>query len=96
MMPDPAFLEFMSHNEKLLTYSTRQQLLLEKLNEHYSQQLDIIWENKEVLAELGLLDGLMGNVRELVDLGAQQSEAARLMADEILAYLERWKRVIPA
>jgi hypothetical protein len=72
--PDAIYMAILGHQEMMLTYSVRQQRLARELNEYINKQLDVLWENKESLMELRILDDLMGNVKQLAHLSQEQMD----------------------
>jgi hypothetical protein len=68
------WLAFLGHQEKVLTYSVRQQRLSQELSTYINQQLDTIWETRHELADIGILERTMGNIRDLARLSEEQLE----------------------
>ena len=89
MKPDAICLAILAHQEMMLTHSVRQQRLARELNEYINKQLDALWENKESLMELRLLDGLMGNVKQLARLSEEQMDVNLASADAHLEMVQK-------
>ena len=65
---------FLGHQEKVLTYNVRQQRLAQELSAYINQQLDTIWVTRFELADIGILEKTMGNIRDLAKLSEEQLE----------------------
>jgi hypothetical protein len=89
MNPEQIYLVLVGHQEMMLTYSVRNQRIARELNEYINQQLDILWDNKIALMELGLLDDLMGNVKELARLAIEQGDLNVASADAQLDTVQK-------
>ena len=74
MNAEAMWLAFLGHQEKVLTYNARQQRLSQELSKYINQQLDTIWETRLELADMGILEETMGNVRDLARLSEEQLE----------------------
>jgi hypothetical protein len=65
---------FLGHQEKVMTYSVRQQRLSRELSNHINRQLDAIWESRNELVAMDILDTMMGNLTTLARLSEEQLE----------------------
>ncbi len=95
MNTEAMWLAFLGHQEKVLTYSVRQQRLSQELSNHINQQLDALWERREELVEMGALAALMGNLstlaklsEEQIEMNATTTEANLEMVQELLGVTE--------
>ena len=68
------WLAFLGHQEKVLTYNVRQQRLSQELSSHINRQLDAIWDSRNELAAMDILDKMMGNLTVLARLSEEQLE----------------------
>lgn len=74
MNADAMWTAFLGHQEKVLTYNVRQQRLAQELSAYINQQLDTIWVTRFELADIGILEKTMGNIRDLAKLSEEQLE----------------------
>lgn len=69
-----AWLAILGQQERALTYCVWQGRLASRLMDRIDSWLDLIWTNRVMLAEAGLLDDAMQDVLELVSLAEEHME----------------------